>query len=87
LVESARATHLISRSSPATFDDVARRSAAKMISKYYFARKYALRHFPWIDGAFQVANLIGAAVALNKTKIASAYGRLRGIARVVREGH
>ncbi len=84
LVESARATHLVSRSSRPTFKGAARMSTAKKVSKYYIARKYGLRRSPWVEGAFEVANLILAALTFSPTRIGSAYGRLRGVAKVIR---
>lgn len=84
LVFAARATHLVSASSPPTFDDIARRSAAKKISQYYIREKYNLARHPWIDGIFQCANLARSVVAVDRVGLAFAWGRLKGITHVIR---
>lgn len=82
-VNTARATHLLSSSSPATASNLMFRARARKISEYYVRTKYDRRTRPLLDGLHQLVNTLWYAATFNRPRLLAAIGRLAGVAEVL----
>jgi GT2 family glycosyltransferase len=86
-VNAARATHILSSSSPATAANLMFRAKARKISEYYVKAKYDRRTRPLLDGLHQVVNTLWYGASFNRPRLYAAIGRLSGILEVLSSGN